>query len=56
MQTTTNPEVKPERTNVAKRPARFSSIEVLHLIAVAAIAVFHTFQTPFESVCQGYGV
>lgn len=40
---------------MAKHSTRNSSIEALRLVAVAAIAVFHTFQAPFESVCQGYG-
>ena len=38
---------------MTKRSPRNVSIEALRLIAVAGIAIFHTFQWTFESVCSG---
>ena len=35
------------------KAARNISIEALRLVAVAGIAVFHTFQWTFQAVCTG---
>lgn len=45
---------KPIRKDVMQpKAARNTSIEALRLVAVAGIAIFHTFQGTFQAVCTG---
>ena len=38
---------------MGSKASRNTSIEALRLVAVAGIAVFHTFQWTFQAVCTG---
>ena len=38
---------------MAPKATRNTSIEALRLVAVAGIAIFHTFQWTFQAVCTG---
>ena len=38
---------------MGSKASRNTSIEALRLVAVAGIAIFHTFQWTFQAVCAG---
>lgn len=38
---------------MGSKASRNTSIEALRLVAVAGIAIFHTFQWTFQAVCTG---
>ena len=42
-----------ENSLMGSKASRNTSIEALRLVAVAGIAIFHTFQWTFQAVCTG---